>query len=77
MPRAGSRTNNISVARMNRFQYEIGTNGQPSQAAANVLFPERPAGYNVPRTSIPTLLGASLAPSRGRQIIIARCLHRS
>jgi iron complex outermembrane receptor protein len=46
-----SRTNNTSVARMNRFQYEIGTNGQPSQAAANALFPERPAGYNVPRTT--------------------------
>jgi iron complex outermembrane recepter protein len=45
------RTNSTSTARMNAWQYEIGQNGQPSQLAANALFPERPAGYNVPRNT--------------------------
>ncbi len=45
-------TNSGTVARMNRFQYEPGGNpGQPSQVAANALFPERPAGYVVPRNT--------------------------
>lgn len=47
-----SRTNSTSVARMNRFQYEASTTtGLPSQAAANALFPQRPAGYSVPRNT--------------------------
>src|SRR5689334_3493937 len=47
-----SRTNGTSVARMNRFQYEASTTtGLPSQAAANGLFAERPAGYTVPRNT--------------------------
>ncbi|MEJ1963168.1 MAG: TonB-dependent receptor [Gammaproteobacteria bacterium] len=46
-----SKTTSTSAGRMNAFQYEIGTNGQPSQAASNALFPERPAAYNVPRNT--------------------------
>lgn len=45
-------TNATSAARMNGFQYEpTATAGRPSQDAANSLFPERPAGYNVPVTT--------------------------
>lgn len=44
-----STTNSTSAARMNRFQYEpTATAGRPSQDAANALFPNRPAGYDVP-----------------------------
>jgi iron complex outermembrane recepter protein len=47
-----SQTNATSTARMNRWQYEPSTTaGQPSQTAANALFPDRPAGYVVPRTT--------------------------
>jgi outer membrane receptor protein involved in Fe transport len=47
-----SRTNGTSAARMNRFQYEASTTtGLPSQAVANGLFPEAPAGYTVPRNT--------------------------
>ncbi|MES2605913.1 MAG: TonB-dependent receptor [Pseudomonadota bacterium] len=42
-----SNTNAGTNGRMNGFAYEPGTN-RPSQAATNALFPERPAGYNVP-----------------------------
>jgi iron complex outermembrane receptor protein len=44
-------TNSTSLARMNAFQYEIATYGQPSQNAANALFPDRPTGYVVPRNT--------------------------
>jgi outer membrane receptor protein involved in Fe transport len=52
-----SLTNATSSARMNRFQYEPSTTSMSTasvaafQAAANALFPERPAGYNVPVTT--------------------------
>jgi iron complex outermembrane recepter protein len=47
-----SNTNAGALVRMNRFQYEPGAiGGTPSQVAANALYPERPAGYVVPRTS--------------------------
>jgi iron complex outermembrane recepter protein len=47
-----SQTNATSTARMNRWQYEPSVAaGQPSQTAANGLFPDRPAGYVVPRTT--------------------------
>ena len=45
-------TNATSAARMNAFQYEpTATAGRPAQDVANSLFPERPAGYNVPITT--------------------------
>ncbi len=46
-----SNTNANTLARMNRFQYEPGIAGQPSQVAANGIFPERPTGYTVPRNT--------------------------
>ena len=46
-----SATNSTATARMNRFQYEPGALGSPSQSAANAVFPEAP-GYAVPRTSV-------------------------
>lgn len=45
-----SNTNSGTNGRMNGFAYEPGTN-RPSQAATNALFPERPAGYNVPNST--------------------------
>ncbi|MBK9251521.1 MAG: TonB-dependent receptor [Proteobacteria bacterium] len=44
-------TNSTSNVRLNGFSYEPGVGGTPSQAAANTLFPERPVGYNVSRTT--------------------------
>lgn len=52
-----SATNATSAGRMNAFQYEPSTTGMSAatlaafQAAANGLFPERPAGYNVPTST--------------------------
>lgn len=42
-----SNTNSGSAGRMNGFVYEPGTN-RPDQDTTNALFPQRPAGYNVP-----------------------------
>jgi iron complex outermembrane recepter protein len=48
-----STTNSTSNVRLNGFSYEPGATAglQPSQVAVNTLFPERPAGYNVSRTT--------------------------
>ena len=48
-----STTNSTSNVRLNGFSYEPGATAglQPSQAVVNSLFPERPAGYNVSRTT--------------------------
>ncbi len=43
-------TNSGTNGRMNGFAYEPGTN-RPSQAVTNSLYPERPAGYNVPNST--------------------------
>lgn len=45
-----SNTNSGTNGRMNGFAYEPGTN-RPDQAVTNSLFPERPAGYNVPNST--------------------------
>jgi outer membrane receptor protein involved in Fe transport len=45
-----SNTNSGTNGRMNGFAYEPGTN-RPSQAVTNALYPERPAGYNVPNST--------------------------
>ena len=41
-------TNSGTNGRMNGFSYEPVSLNTPSQAVTNSLFPERPAGYNVP-----------------------------